>query len=518
MKLNKVFVACALAVIPYSAQSQSLIATGFGPAVTQPLAEDVARITAATGTTTTTIMQATQNVIAAVHSSGTEASKATLSAASKTSTDNLTSAQIQMKLEMDYKAQIEAQRQKDRAKLISDETDASVKFIESFLRREDIKHLNISEVIDYTKTQLDSKAVVVEPPALAPSCNEGDKACLEKKEKMKNVGFERKFTPSSHLETYAEMCAVGKKQKAIKSAETSAKNRTNIDSARKSQETLNKTNSREAQSARIKEQQNNTCTPDAVDKGLCGTLTKGDYIEKVLKNEIIPNGGQSAANLYAPSAVGGAGIVNLESPELKKMAQMVEFDSLEKTAGGKKDLPKIVQTYRNSAQLKAAESFVENIVNLDAIGNQPVSERKKESSVAFQSMFMSRAAQLDLAKNTLNQSVAERRGQKLSGIPMSSIKSGTLIKEVEDGAGPLDLKWHQIQEDMDKVSPANIDKLTAMSDNQIWLEMYTTLVKKNEAQFDRRMRLERQSLLLASLLAAQANDPKNIEYMKRVGE
>ena len=93
-----------------------------------------------------------------------------------------------------------------------------------------------------------------------------------------------------------------------------------------------------------------------------------------------------------------------------------------------------------------------------------------------------------------------------------------VVVEVEDGAGPLDLKWHQIQEDMDKVSPANIDKLTAMSDNQIWLEMYTTLVKKNEAQFHRRMRLELQSLLLASLVAAQANDPKNIEYMKRVGE
>ncbi|KDM90818.1 hypothetical protein EA58_13740 [Photobacterium galatheae] len=503
----------------YGAHSnQPLVVTDFGPVVTQPLAEDVSRITAATATTSTTIMNATRNVIAAVHASGSEAAKATLSAASKTSTDQLTAAQIQMKLEMDYQAQLEALRQKDLTKLISDESDASVKFIESFLRREDIKHLNISEVIDYTKKEVDAKAAVVEPSALAPSCNRGDTACEAKKEEMKNVGFERKFTPSSHLLTYAEMCAVGKKRQTKKAAETAAQNRTHIDSAKKSQETLNKTNSKEAQSVRLKEQISSNCTPDAVEKGLCGTVTKGDYIEKVLKNEIIPNGGVSASNLYAPAPVGGAGILNLEDPQLQKMAKIVEFDSLEKTAGGKKDLPPIVQTYRNSAQLKAAEAFVENIVNLDAIGNQPVSERKKETSVAFQSKFMSRAAQLDLAKSTLNQSVAERRGQKLSGIPMSSIQQGEMIKEVEDGAGPLDLKWHQIQEDMNKVSPANIDQLTAMSDNQIWLEMYTTLVKKNEAQFERMIRLERQSLLLAALLAAEANDPENIEYLKRVGE
>lgn len=472
-----------------------------------PLAADVARISASAAMMTTVIQMAGMNVSSAVHSSGSEASKATLSAASKSVSDNILASSMQMKLEMDFKAELEARKQESLNKLIVDETKASVKFVEEFLRRDDIKGLNISEVVDYARTELDAKAVVIEPPRVGAGG-----------EKVENVGFERKFKPSEHIAIYMEMCSSGKKQKANKVAETRSRSITNIESAKKTQDTLTKTNSKAAQSERLQEQSKLSCTPDAVEKGLCGEITKGDYIEKVLKNEVIPNGDTSASNLYSPSSVGGAGIINLSSPDVQKMAKMVEFDALEKTKGGKKDLPAIVQTYRNSTQLKAAEAFVDNVINLDAIGNQPTSVRTKPSSVEFQTMYMSRASQLDLARSTLNESVAERRGEKLSSMSTSILKEGEIVKEVEDGAGSLDLKWHDIQKDLDAVSAENIDKLTAMSDNQLWLEMYKSLVKKNEAQFNRMLRLERQSLLLAALLAAEVNDPENIEYMKKVSQ
>ncbi|MCY9865131.1 hypothetical protein OTK49_21665 [Vibrio coralliirubri] len=515
MKFSRIFIGCTLAMASMSASAQPLQVTGWGPVVTTPLEVDVKRIEASAAMMTAVIQSSGMNVSSAVHSSGTEASKAQLSAASKTVSDNVMTSSMQMKLEMDFKAELEARKQESLNKLIVDESKASVKFVEEFLRRDDIKVLNISEAIEYARTELDPNAKIIEPPRIGGiTCKKGDAEC----EKIQKVGFERTFKPSEHIAIYKEMCSSGKKQKANKVAETRSRSITNIESAKKTQDTLSKTNSKAAQSERLQEQSKLSCTPEMVEKGLCGEITKGDYIEKVLKNEVIPNGDTSASNLYSPSSVGGAGIINLDNPEIQNMAKMIEFDALEKTEGGKKDLPDIVQTYRNSTQLKAAEAFVDNIINLDAVGNQPTAERTKPSSVEFQTMYMSRASQLDLARSTLNESVAERRGDKLSGISTSILKEGEVIKEAEDGAGALDLKWHDIQSDMDAVSPQNIDKLTAMSDNQIWLEMYKALVKKNETQYSRMLRLERQSLLVSSLLSAEVNDPENIEYMKKISK
>jgi hypothetical protein len=114
--------------------------------------------------------------------------------------------------------------------------------------------------------------------------------------------------------------------------------------------------------------------------------------------------------------------------------------------------------------------------------------------------------------------VAERRGQKLSKVNTSSLKEGEVIKEIEDGAAPIDLEWHGIQQDMKKVSADNVAAMTDMTDNQILLETYKALVKKNSSQFDRLIRLERQSLLLSAILASKANSPENIEHLKKLGE
>ncbi len=514
MRFKKFYIVTALCVTPVSVNAQNIIATGFGPAVTKPIAEDVQRITQAAGSLALSINDSTKNVVSSIHSSGAEANKAVMGAASKTSSDQLTTAQITLKLEMDFKAEIEAQKQKQRSKLINDETLASVKFIEEFLRREDIKNLNISDVIDFSKKQLDGKAIVVEPPAMSKPCKSGDKECEKAKKELKNVGFERKIVPSKHILAYLEMCSSEKMTLAKQAVETAAKNLTNIESAKAAQEALNKTDSKASQTARVKEQISLTCVPSQLEKGLCGDISKDAYIDKILKNEIIPNGSVSASNLYSPSSVGGAGVIDLNDPSLDKMKKLVAFDALEKTEGGKKDLPKIVHTYRNSSQLKAAEAFVDNIINLDAVANQPVAQRKQAGSTEFQSLYLTRAAQLDLAKNTILQSVAERRGSKLGKTSTSSLPQGEVVKEAQDGAGALDLKWHEIQTDMDTVSPANIDKLTAMAENQIWIEMYKSLVKKNRAQFDRMIRLERQSLLLSTILASQVNSTENINYLK----
>lgn len=508
MKLSKLFVACSIALVGVSAAHANLTASAFTGGAIKPFTEVTQKIGKATVSTSTAIEMSTQNTVSAIHASGAEVSKSVLSAASKSSTDSATMSQMQTKLEMDYLGTLEANRMQAKAQLRKGETAAELKAVEDFLRKEDIKHLNINEAIDYAKQQLDGKVTVVEPPPLDKKgvCDDG------------KCGFERVITPSLTIAAYAEMCAETKQSKTKQAASTAAENRTNIDSARKSQQILDGSTSGAAQSARLSAQITETCTPNAVERGLCGEITKDEYVDKVLKNQIIPNGGVSAVNLYAPSSVGGAGLMDLEDPSMQKMVKLVELDALEKTTGGKKDLPEIVQTYRNSSQLKAAENFVDNIVNLDAVANQPANERKKPSSVKFQTQFMSRAAQLDLAKNTLNQSVAERRGQKLSKVNTSSLKEGEVIKEIEDGAAPIDLKWHDIQQDMKKVSAENIAAMTEMTENQILLETYKALVKKNSAQFDRLIRLERQSLLLSAILAAKANSPENIEHLKKLGE
>lgn len=507
MKRTKLFIACSFALLNTGAQA-TVTATGFSGGAVKPFTDLTQKIGKAATSTSTSIEMSTQNTVSAIHSSGAEVSKSVLSAASKSSTDAITMAQTQSKLEMDFQGTLEAQKQQAKAQLRAGETAAEIEFVTKFLIKDDIKNLNINEVIDFAKLELDGKAIVVEEPLL-----DKNKVCAGGK-----CGFERIITPSLTITAYAEMCAEDKQRKTEQVASTAAENRTNIDSARKSQETLDSSSSNASQHARLSSQITESCTPNAIENGLCGELTKDSYLDKVLKNQIIPNGGVSAVNMYAPSSVGGAGLINLEDPNLQKMAKMIEFGSLEKTEGGKKELPPIVQTYRNTSQLKAAENFVDNIINLDAVANQPSKKRKLPTSIAFQSRFMSRAAQLDLAKNTMNMAVAERRGQKLSTINTASIKDGEVVKETEDGAGPLDLKWHSVQKDMEKVSVGNIAELTKMTDNQLWLEMYKTLVKKNDAQFERMIRLERQSLLLSALVAAKANSPENIKHLKELSE
>jgi len=507
MKLSRLFLAigaaCTLASVPVAAQ---YTATNFSGAAKVPFDLAKQQISLAAGTTSVVIQQAARDTAATIATTSNESNSAMLSANLKSSIDQVQLAQTSAKLQMGYEAELVANDIASKRAMRPGETKEEIEWVLKYLKTDEIRSKNLAEVLLHAQSLDGVAKVVVQPKA------DVNNTCKKKE----GCGTEKVINPSKIISFYAEMCTADKSKRVQQKREKQAKVNTDTQSASVVKKAIASDNSQVALSKSLKTQSALSCTPEMVKLGACGSVEESTYIEKMLKNEIIPNGNTSAVNFLTPSSVGGAGYVTLDTQSQKKMADAIAFDALEKSDGGKMGAPEVVYTYRNSAQLQNATFFRNNIINLAAVSNQGVSDRANPRSADFQARYMSRAASLDLAQSVFNDSIAERTGKNLSKINFSKLKEGEIIKESDVGAGSLDIANHNIEKGRELVSPKNISKLNEMTMKSLLDEMYKVRIDQNEQSFDELLVLEKQLLLVSNMLAAEINSPENIEYMKTV--
>ncbi|WP_210498539.1 hypothetical protein [Vibrio crassostreae] len=487
-------------------------ATSFSGGAVVPFETIKAEYAAAASATATTIQTASMNMTNATGAAMGETQKAVYNSAMKSSSDYTSIAMTQTKLEMNYQRELAAREiMSQNSPIHPTDTPEEIDFLVDYLRRDDIKDQNMFDVIAYAEKNLDGKAQVIVKPLPTVSTDGSTKSVPD------NVGTPVTLTPSVKLKRWAEFCAESVKAAVDQQEKTLAQAQTTTETAKTTQAVVENTSPEQVAVARRNNQKAVTCTPDEMQNGVCSTeITQDEYVDKVIANEIVPNGHLSSSNFYSPQSYGGAGYMSSDDPQVARAMELAAVDALEPVEeGGVQGAPDIVYTYRNSNQLNAAKAFSETIVNPFMVGNQEIEERAKPESAEFQAEFMSRQASLNLAQNTFDNSITRRRGTNLSKVNSSSI--GEMVKESQDGAGELDRLNHEVKESFEKFSPKNIEKLATDSKKTLMLDLLKEELTANKITFQDILEAERQELLLATILANLVNSPANVEYLKENG-
>lgn len=513
MKIKKIALVLAGVCIATSSTASPLTVTGVSGNGLAAISATNAKIAAAGAMTSAIITKSATETAAAITSSASDINKSIVQSTLKDSMDNARLISMQNNLEMDYKSELANKELMQQRSLREGDTKEDIKYVLEFLQKAASKNLNMSEVVAHAKSSLDGKEITVQPII------DTNNNCIDSNGKS-TCGFTKKLEASNIITYYASMCSDNKRKKYQDHLKKKADLKTKSENAVNVKKWVSQTNSKSASAQRIKESLEISCTPELVKSGVCnGGVSNGDknaFVDKMLRNEIIPAGDVSALNFYSPLSVGGFGYVDMGSPENRALAAKLSNDALEKTGHGKEGVPTIVDTYRNSSQLRAAMDFSKNVINMEAVSNQSPGQRLKPSSVDFQNRFLSRVASLDLAKSALDDSISERRGARLSSIDPYSLPKGSVVKEWDDGASSIDIQKYNVSQALDSVSSDNISKLNEMTSGQMDVEIYKSLVTQNKILLNRLMKAEKGVLLEASLVANEVNSPENVRFINSV--
>lgn len=337
--------------------------------------------------------------------------------------------------------------------------------------------------------------------------------------------YSQKIKPANKLTKFYQQCSQIKKEYQVKQRGNLIKRVVAHNSYSKQAKSVQQTDSIKAAKIEVQEQKKISCSPSDLKVGLCSmNMSEADYQKNLARNIIIPNGNISSSNFLAPQPVGGVGILeNLEDEEV--MEQLVE-ESLDRTIPKEDNAPEIVDTYRNSNQLKAAQDFSDNVVNLNLIPNQRASDRDSLNASEYQSMYLSRQAKLSLVKSSFDESVARRVGTKLSEAmaegALDSEEYDTLepIKESVNGASLMDHLSEQINSDFERlaVNPDNPEDSSEKFEVDANFDemMIKSMIAQNKILLMQIQDLEKIELLSASMLAGQINSPENVRFLKEL--
>ena len=291
---------------------------------------------------------------------------------------------------------------------------------------------------------------------------------------------------------------------------------------------------------KISSQTQTSCSETDLEYGLClksdgEKLEKEEYFEKLITNEIVENGNISASNFLTPVSVGGdtSDITEDELKSLKVTNQM------QKDASGNKilnstvsdDTPPLIKTYRTSSQYYAANDFVDNLVNREAVSGINVNEK---SEVGLHSKMLTRQSILSLAENSLMAPVQERMGESLSvavaqnKLTREGIKNESgefeVLREDLNGASSADITDHEINRDYAVLSTSATDAangggITAFenaSPTALKKMQAEAMLKSLKLSLKRLERNERRELLLATMVAQNANSKESVDYINEL--
>lgn len=449
-----------------------------------------------------------------------------------------------LSMEMDYMAELkERELRANDAPMELDDTAEEVKFMLNELEKSDSVHVQEILTEQYAKYGVDGKII-----PLRIKSGENSENCPEYDPNVhfKAAGcfFGHKAFPAQKLAKYFEECS-RTKRRIVSGAKKNAASAAVASTVQKSQNEFANSTTQLKDSlinTKIEQQASINCSPYDFKKDYCLKDMKGNessYVEKVIANEIIPNGNISSNNLFKPTAIGsidGAYVDTLTDKEKSAITSAnIDLESKEgtaKVAVSDNTVP-IVYTYRTSSQYLAAKDFVNNILSKEMMPNQSIDDRKKASNGVYQSRFLSRAAALSVAEVSLNKSIEARLGKKIREAveegknlnPYLKIEgvAGTIVKEDINGAGYMDELSDSINKDYQKVivngqnkiaGSAAAESLSSMSSKKPAEWQLEAIIKQNEVTLEQYHQGERIEALLSALLAQKANSPENIKYLE----
>lgn len=355
-----------------------------------------------------------------------------------------------------------------------------------------------------------------------------------------------KASPGAKLEKYFDECSRLKAQSVASVKKNMAKTVSTASQKKAQSSYLNKSQTQKSADlaqAKMVEQKETSCSVKEFGYKICGKNEDGEqletteYLTKVIDLEIVPYGNVSSSNYLSPVAVGSTdgNIGDLTDDEMAAMvAKSLEYKKIDPTDPDSQpsvavstNTPKIVKTYRTSAQYFAAQDFVSNLVNKEAVSGINVTRSTNASNAMFQSKFMARSASLSLAENSLRTAIEIRTGSSVSEKVQEATAGGDdfnreaeLVREDINGAGSLDVMIHlvdkdynRLQSDAKAVISGGGSSQVSTSPNKVGDWQVEALIKSNQLalmQFEQNERIE---LLLAALLANTTNSEANINYI-----
>lgn len=461
-------------------------------------------------------------------------------------TDELKLKRSMLEMEMDYQAEMKERELRARnAPMDLDDTAEEVKFILNELDKSDGKHVQEVLADQYSKYGENGKIIPVRIKAGEGNTTPTGEKCPEydpnKHFKASGCFFGHKAFPAQKMAKYFEECSRAKRR-IVSGAKKNAASAAVASTVQKSQNEFANSSTKLRDSllnSKLEKQAPISCNPYDFKKEYCLKnlgANKEAYVQKVIANEIIPNGNISSNNLFRPTAVGsvdGEYSAELSSEEKAALGQAnVELNS---NAAVSDNTVPIVYTYRTSSQYLAAKDFVDNILAKEMVPNQPIDDRKQGSNSVYQSRFLSRAAALSVAEVSLNKSIEARLGKNLreaieSGKNLNPYvkvdgKVGEIIKEDINGAGYMDELADSINKDYQKViidaknkiaGSAAAESLASMSSKKPEEWQLEAIIKQNEVTLEQYHQGERIEALLSAILAQKANSPENIQYLEEL--
>jgi hypothetical protein len=463
--------------------------------------------------------------------------------------DELKLKRSMLSMEMDYQAEFkEREIRAKNAPMDLDDTAEEVKFMLNELEKADTEHVQEVLADQYAKYGKDGKIIPVKIKAGESNTTKTGEKCPDydpnKHFKAAGCFFGHKAFPAQKMAKYFDECSRAKRR-IVSGAKKNAASAAVASTVQKSQNDFSNSSTQLKESlinSKIEKQAPINCNPYDFKKDYCLKELNGSkesYVQKVVANEIIPNGNISSNNLFKPTAVGSVDgdFSGSLTPEEKSAitSANIELDSKEGNAGvavSDNTVP-IVYTYRTSSQYLAAKDFVDNILSKEMVPNQSIDDRKKASNSVYQSRFLSRAAALSVAEVSLNKSIEARLGKKLRESidngdnfnPYVKIDgvAGKIVKEDINGAGYMDELADSINKDYEKViidgknkiaGSAAAESLSSMSSKKPEEWQLEAIIKQNEVTLEQYHQGERIEALLSAILAQKANSPENIQYLE----
>lgn len=451
----------------------------------------------------TAIINASTTIVKAIDKLGTDVSVTISNVANKKKKNDDEMAMTMLDLKMNYMQQLQAdKRRSETSPVMMNTTKEELEMISALL--EDNKNEDVTSLIFAAKQDFDNYEgedgsgfkIGVKIEAGAGVCEGDDGTC----------DVQKVATPGKTMEKLFDDCSREKRTVKATVSKKVAQESVNKAIVQKQAEAANTENVTQAAQKKLLDQRESSCSPLEWAAKICHQdLSDEEYVEKVVKNEIIEGGNVSSANFLTPAHTGSIGGEMAEG-----MANAnIDFDGNEGISG---NTPPLSYTYKSSAQYFAAQDFVDNIISETAVANQPINQRKDLSNAKFQAHLISRSAGLSLSRFSFQDSIANRLGDNLNA-NMDELERSNVIKESFNGAGSLDQLVFDIENDYKDVSGSKADDLFGMNEKAISIKILQAQTKHNKLLLERMQRNERMELLLASILANSYNSPGYTNYL-----
>lgn len=411
---------------------------------------------------------------------------------------------------------------KKRTVFFEDDTPQEITLIVDALDKN--SNLSVREIAVILKENFDDVGGTIPIPFFG-----AEGVCTEKEINDYACSTPKTITPARKLLKMFSMCNEVKAKAIASKRSNKASNAIVKTSTFKANNAIKTTNSTSALASQLTDQKEISCNVDQYKNKYCGVgITKPEFQEKLVKNEIVQNANINPSNMLNPTSVGEVGTDLVDSNVLaaytKEALDNSELDS--NPLQEEKQIP-IVYTYRNSSQLKGSFDYVDNVVGYNLIPNQSTQDIKKIENLEYQSRYKARMSSLNLVNTTLSDSVKIRIGEKLTKKldedPMLS--NAEFTKESSLGAGELDSLYAEISKPFDDLtlgdngleSSIKKEMITGSGGEKYWkMEQIKSLKLQQKLLFKQYLSNERAIMLKSAILANEVNSPENTNFLKEL--